>query len=267
MSLVALEEGAPWTWNSFGEYLDALDGRIAVNAGFMVGHCALRRYVMGADAVGGQPTPEQLEQMLAAVPRGHGRGRVGASPPPSPSTHSDGDGQPVASRHARPEELLALSRAVAEHEGTQIEAIVAGCLDQFSDDEIDLFVEMSAAAGRPAELERPHHRRGRPRAGAAPADPQRAGPQGRRPDRRADHADPDPHEHVARHVLRPQPHPRLGRDPRPARRRADREAPRPGRASRDAAARGQQGGRRLPAARPLRPVRHRRHVLARRTRA
>jgi N-acyl-D-aspartate/D-glutamate deacylase len=45
--------------------------------------------------------------------------------------------------------LLALSRAVGEHEGTQIEAIVAGCLDQFSDDEIDLFVEMSAAAGRP----------------------------------------------------------------------------------------------------------------------
>src|SRR5690349_24133561 len=51
-SLVALEEGAPWSWHSFGEYLDALDGRIAVNAGFMVGHCALRRYVMGPDAVG-----------------------------------------------------------------------------------------------------------------------------------------------------------------------------------------------------------------------
>jgi N-acyl-D-aspartate/D-glutamate deacylase len=64
-------------------------------------------------------------------------------------THSDGDGQPVASRHARPAELLALSKAVGEHEGTQIEAIVAGCLDQFSDDEIDLLVEMSAVAGRP----------------------------------------------------------------------------------------------------------------------
>lgn len=65
------------------------------------------------------------------------------------STHSDGDGQPVASRHAKPAELLALSRAVGEHEGTQIEAIVAGCLDQFSDAEIELFAEMSAAAGRP----------------------------------------------------------------------------------------------------------------------
>jgi N-acyl-D-aspartate/D-glutamate deacylase len=65
------------------------------------------------------------------------------------STHSDGDGKPVASRHARPDELLALSRAVGEHEGTQIEAITAGCLDQFADAEIDLLVGMTTAAGRP----------------------------------------------------------------------------------------------------------------------
>ncbi|MER5888480.1 D-aminoacylase [Streptomyces sp. NPDC001941] len=148
MSLVALEEGAPWNWSSFGEYLDALDGRTAVNAGFMVGHCALRRYVMGPDAVGGQPTPEQLDAMLALLHEAMEAGAWGLSTTQS-ATHSDGDGQPVASRHAGPEELLALSRAVGEHEGTQLEAIVAGCLDQFGDDEIDLFVEMSAAAGRP----------------------------------------------------------------------------------------------------------------------
>ncbi|MFI0512616.1 amidohydrolase family protein [Streptomyces sp. WSLK1-5] len=148
MSLVALEEGAPWSWSSFGEYLDALEGRIAVNAGFMVGHCALRRYVMGPDAVGGQPTEEQLGQMLRLFHEAMDAGAWGFSTTQS-STHSDGDGRPVASRHALPAELLALSRAVGEHEGTQIEAIVAGCLDQFSDAEIDLFVEMSAAAGRP----------------------------------------------------------------------------------------------------------------------
>ncbi|MER5441907.1 D-aminoacylase [Streptomyces sp. NPDC002790] len=148
MSLVALEEGAPWTWNSFGEYLGALDGRIAVNAGFMVGHCALRRYVMGADAVGGQPTPEQLDRMVGLLKDAMEAGAWGLSTTQS-SSHSDGDGEPVASRHAKPAELIALSNAVGEHEGTQIEAIVAGCLDQFSDDEIELFVEMSAAAGRP----------------------------------------------------------------------------------------------------------------------
>ncbi|MFF3427563.1 amidohydrolase family protein [Streptomyces sp. NPDC002602] len=148
MALKALEEGVDWTWSSFGEYLDALEGRIAVNAGFMVGHCALRRYVMGEDAVGGQPTPEQMREMLDLFHDAMNAGAWGLSTTQS-STHSDGAGSPVASRHAKPEELLALSRAVSEHEGTQLEAIVAGCLDQFSDEEIDLFVEMSVAAGRP----------------------------------------------------------------------------------------------------------------------
>jgi N-acyl-D-aspartate/D-glutamate deacylase len=148
MSLVALEEGAPWTWRGFGEYLDALEGRIAVNAGFMVGHCAIRRYVMGAEAVGGQPSAEQLDAMVRVLHDAMDAGAWGLSTTQS-STHSDGDGQPVASRHALPAELLALSRAVGEHEGTQIEAIVAGCLDRFSDAEIDLLAEMSAAAGRP----------------------------------------------------------------------------------------------------------------------
>ncbi|WP_189594111.1 N-acyl-D-amino-acid deacylase family protein [Streptomyces massasporeus] len=148
MALVALEEGAPWNWHSFGEYLDALEGRIAVNAGFMVGHCALRRYVMGPEAVGGQPSQEQLAAMVRLLREAMDAGAWGLSTTQSTS-HSDGDGQPVASRHAQPAELLALSRAVGECEGTQIEAIVAGCLDQFSDAEIDLFVEMSAVAGRP----------------------------------------------------------------------------------------------------------------------
>ncbi|MER7000117.1 D-aminoacylase [Streptomyces sp. NPDC000410] len=148
MALKALEEGVDWSWSTFGEYLDALDGRIAVNAGFMVGHCALRRHVMGAEAVGGRPTPGQLDEMLRLLHDAMDAGAWGLSTTQS-STHSDGDGQPVPSRHAEPAELLALSRAVAEHEGTQLEAIVAGCLDQFSDAEIDLFVEMSAAAGRP----------------------------------------------------------------------------------------------------------------------
>ncbi|MGW0754394.1 N-acyl-D-amino-acid deacylase family protein [Streptomyces sp. NPDC002587] len=148
MALKALEEGVDWTWSTFGEYLDALEGRIAVNAGFMVGHCALRRHVMGEAAVGGQPTPGQLRQMVDLFHDAMNAGAWGLSTTQS-STHSDGAGAPVASRYAGRDELLALSEAVAAHEGTQLEAIVAGCLDQFSDEEIDLFVEMSAAAGRP----------------------------------------------------------------------------------------------------------------------
>ena len=47
MPLEALESGVEWSWESFAEYLDGLEGRIGVNAGFLVGHCALRRYVLG----------------------------------------------------------------------------------------------------------------------------------------------------------------------------------------------------------------------------
>ncbi|MFI0912219.1 amidohydrolase family protein [Streptomyces abikoensis] len=148
MSLAALEQGAPWDWSSFGEYLDALDGRIAVNAGFMVGHCALRRYAMGPSAIGGTPGAEELRRMTALLHDAMDAGAWGLSTTRS-TTHSDGDGRPVASRHARPDELLALARAVGEHEGTQLEAIVSGCLDHFSAEESTLLVELTAAAGRP----------------------------------------------------------------------------------------------------------------------
>jgi N-acyl-D-aspartate/D-glutamate deacylase len=50
MSLAALEAGVPWGWESFAEYLDAVEGRTALHIGFLVGHCALRRYVMGEAA-------------------------------------------------------------------------------------------------------------------------------------------------------------------------------------------------------------------------
>ncbi len=64
-------------------------------------------------------------------------------------THSDGDGQPVASRWSNRDELLALCEVVGRHEGTTLEGMTDGCLDQFSDDEIDLFASMSATARRP----------------------------------------------------------------------------------------------------------------------
>ena len=148
MPLVALQTGVPWSWESFADYLDALEGRIAVNAGFLVGHCALRRYVMGDDAIGGQPTPEQMDEMLRVLHESLAAGGLGLSTTQSGS-HADGDGNPVASRHAGRDELLALCGAVAEHEGTTLEAIVQGCLDMFSDEEIELLSDMSVAAQRP----------------------------------------------------------------------------------------------------------------------
>jgi len=148
MSVAALEQGVPWDWHSFGDYLGRLDGKIGVNAGFLVGHCALRRYVMGADAVGNEADDDQLAEMKRVLAESIEAGGLGFSTTLS-RTHSDGDGQPVASRWATTDELIALCEVVGEHPGTTLEGMTDGCLDRFSDDEIDLFASMSAAAGRP----------------------------------------------------------------------------------------------------------------------
>jgi N-acyl-D-aspartate/D-glutamate deacylase len=148
MPLPALEQGVDWKWESFAEYLDRFEGSIAVNAGFLAGHCAIRRYVMGEDAVGSEATPEQIAAMRAELGRALEAGALGFSFTQS-SSHSDGDGQPVASRWATPEELIALSEETGAHPGTTLEGIVQGCLDQFSDAEIELLGQVSAAANRP----------------------------------------------------------------------------------------------------------------------
>ena len=97
MPLAALEQGVRWTWDSFGEFLDAFEGNIAVNAGFMVGHCALRRYVMEGDDTRREATPDELAEMLQLMHRSLDEGGLGLSTSRS-NTHLDGDGQPVPSR-------------------------------------------------------------------------------------------------------------------------------------------------------------------------
>jgi N-acyl-D-aspartate/D-glutamate deacylase len=148
MPLEALEEGVPWGWETFADYLDAVErSGLSLNAGFLVGHCAIRRYVMGAEATDREATDEEIKQIVALLHESIEAGGLGFSTTLS-NTHSDGDGKPVASRNAGKEELLALCAAVGEHEGTFLEGIVPGCLDKFSDDEIELLAQMSAAAKR-----------------------------------------------------------------------------------------------------------------------
>jgi N-acyl-D-aspartate/D-glutamate deacylase len=147
MPLAALEHGVPWNWETFAEYLSRLEGNVGVNAGFLVGHCALRRYVMGKEAVEREATEAEIAEMVAELHTAIEAGGLGFSTTLS-YTHSDGDGKPVASRWASHDEVLALCAAVSEHEGTTLEAIVDGCLDQFSDEEIELFTRMSVAGQR-----------------------------------------------------------------------------------------------------------------------
>lgn len=148
MPLAALENGTDWSWETFADYLGRLEGNISVNAGFLVGHCAIRRYVMGPEAVGAEAEPAQVAAMRAELAKAIEAGALGFSFTNSTS-HSDGDGEPVASRWATHDELIALCEEVGRHEGTTLEGIVPGCLDRFADDEIELLGRMSAAANRP----------------------------------------------------------------------------------------------------------------------
>jgi N-acyl-D-aspartate/D-glutamate deacylase len=148
MPLPALESGVPWQWRSFSDYLGALAGNVGLNVGFLVGHCALRRNVMGADATEGEASPEQLTSMVDLLHESIAAGGLGFSTTLS-FTHSDGDGKPVASRWASKDEVLALCAAVRDHEGTTLEYVTDGCLRGFTDDEVAMMAEMTLAGRRP----------------------------------------------------------------------------------------------------------------------
>jgi N-acyl-D-aspartate/D-glutamate deacylase len=148
MPLVALEQGVPWTWASFGEYLDALEGRIAVNAGFLVGHSTLRRHVLGAEANERVATASELAALVQLLDESLVAGGLGFSTDMS-SFHSDGDGQPVPAGGAAPDEVLALCAAAGRRPGTTLAGIFQGSSDGFSEDELELLCAMSIAADRP----------------------------------------------------------------------------------------------------------------------
>ncbi|MEO3761623.1 amidohydrolase family protein [Mycobacterium sp. B14F4] len=148
MPLEALRAGLDWRWSTFGDWLARLDGHTAVNAGFLVGHSAIRLAAMGDDAVGGDASPAQIGKMAALLGAALADGALGLSTSQS-TTHNDGEGHPVPSRSASREELLALAAAVRVQPGTQLEAIIPGCLSGFTDEDIDLLTGMSRAADRP----------------------------------------------------------------------------------------------------------------------
>ena len=146
MPLESLQTGVPWDWSSFGSWLDRLDGTLAINTGFMVGHSAIRRLVMGERSIGHEASPEELEAMKQLLRTSIAEGGLGFSSSWA-TTHNDPNGQPVPSRHASEEELVELSSVCAEFDGTSLEFIPA--VGRFSPDRVDLITRMSAAANRP----------------------------------------------------------------------------------------------------------------------
>jgi N-acyl-D-aspartate/D-glutamate deacylase len=148
MPLAALQAGLSWDWTTFGEWLGHLEGRIAVNAGFLVGHSTLRRLIMGERAAGSVASEADLAAMVAALHAALDEGALGFSTS-QVHTHNDGDGEPVPSRSASRDEIERLAAAVSQHPGTTIELIVPGCLNGFTEEEIDFLSQISLLADRP----------------------------------------------------------------------------------------------------------------------
>jgi len=121
MPTEALAAGIRWEWESFPEYLDALERwQPALNIGVFVGSSALRFYVLDEAATSRTATAAELEKMRSLLEEALAAGAWGLSSSESP-THFFADGTPVPSRVAGRDELLALAQALARYPGTVIE--------------------------------------------------------------------------------------------------------------------------------------------------
>jgi N-acyl-D-aspartate/D-glutamate deacylase len=148
MPLAALEQGVPWSWKDFGGYLGALDGRLGVNAGFLQGHSALRRHVMGQESNQRAASADEMVRLRAALSESLQQGALGLSFDVS-DLHSDGNNERVPARAATSGELLELCAVVGEHAGTTLEGIFVGGDNGFDEQEADLVARLSATANRP----------------------------------------------------------------------------------------------------------------------
>jgi N-acyl-D-aspartate/D-glutamate deacylase len=146
MPLESLQQGVPWNWESTAEYFERLDGTLLPNAGFLVGHSALRRVVMGEDATKREATPAEQARMEDLLRAGLAAGGLGFSSTWSTS-HNDHTGAPVPSRVASRDELLALCAVVGEFPGTTLEFIPQ--VGEMRQDSIELMAAMSRVANRP----------------------------------------------------------------------------------------------------------------------
>jgi len=110
----AIMAGVDWDWETFPEYLQAVE-RLpkGLNYGAYIGHSALRMYVMGERALSERATEDDLGQMTAAVTEAIKAGAVGFSTSVS-TTHSTPDQSPVASRLADWSEIGRLVGAMAD---------------------------------------------------------------------------------------------------------------------------------------------------------
>jgi len=126
MSVAALRAGLgpEWPFETFPEYLDAVDQRgCAVNVAALLGHTALRMYVMGEDAVERDATPDEIAAQKNILREGLAAGALGFATSKA-ITHVGYDGKPVPSRVADFDEIFAIAEALGEVPNAVMQATV-----------------------------------------------------------------------------------------------------------------------------------------------
>ncbi len=143
MSVDALEAGIDWTFETFPEYLDAVDAiEKRLNVGALIGHTPLRLYVLGDEATERAATDAEIERMKVIVREAIDAGAMGFATSKSP-THSGDGGKPVPSRLAEVDEIGRIAAALAEAGRGVVQATPGSGFftDQFS--------ELAQRLGRP----------------------------------------------------------------------------------------------------------------------
>lgn len=149
MPLPLLKETVSWEWTTFPEYLDRLRGRLGVNTANLMGHCALRQFVMGEESSERAATDSEIEQMKRILREGIGGGAIGFSTNQNP-VHMREDGRPIPSRLASDDEILELGSVLGELNRGSIQ-ISQGTLGISipAEQGIQFFERLAARSGRP----------------------------------------------------------------------------------------------------------------------
>jgi N-acyl-D-amino-acid deacylase len=144
--------GMPWQWETYGEYLKALDAvPKGVNVGGMVGHCAVRYWSMGQECLENKPaSPDQIARMHDIVAEAIAGGALGFSTSRT-ILHRTPEDQPVPGTFADRDEIMGIARALGELKRGLFEAapgIDSGRPEDIKR-EVDWMTEVSLATGRP----------------------------------------------------------------------------------------------------------------------
>ncbi len=157
----ALAEGIRWTWETFPEYLDALESfPRALDIGTQVPHGAVRGYVMGERGAKNEPaTPDDVDAMTRIVKEGIQAGALGFSTSRT-IFHRAVDGEPVPGTFAAEEELLGIGRALGELGAGLFELAPAGVMGEdlaAPEKEVAWMRKLSAAIRRPVTFALAQH--------------------------------------------------------------------------------------------------------------